>query len=1083
MGNRTRVVAGLAALTMLGTGLAAPAHADDDPSDPPGLIASFDFEQAGAPFDGGAALATTKGTATLADGPTGKAAVLGSGFWLDVTKQDGTPLLAGLNEVTISYDSLPNASGNTGWSVFAARSAATQTFQQEHYLGFLDKTTGITVERYDNYGTRNSAGNIVYTATNTQWKHVDLVVSGQTARLYVNQQLVGVNTAGKTLTEILTAGGGVFQVGKANWGSGGEYFSGQLDNLKVYSRALSGAELGVPGATADPVAALAIPSRITGDLPSSVLGHAVTWSATGPGASRVAADGSVTLPAAGDGPVSATVTATIDGIAEPISAAVQILDAGGEVATYVKKVTTTGGVKDDPLAYNDDRRADALHLSARAAGDEAWEALNRSQPILYVTWNGTQSANPNAQMGSPTLLRFADGKLGAVAAQNNATDSVYVWDSPDGVTFRNQRTVKVTTDGSIVSDPRIVYDAATQAYKVFWKDIATGEGRVATLSALTAQATPSAATAADARVLGVAGIPAFAAQNEASTFALSADEYDALYRYYVDLRNTGVVAPSPVEVATGSALSAGDLPGTVTMQYNDGSTKDMPVVWDEDQLAEVDTSQPGTFEIQGAVQQVTQQMVNDARADPHLFFNEDDGYWYLTGSHYAVPSDAPNDQLTSANSYRKIGLKRATTIEGLAAAEEQIVIDPDAGTPGLESQYPNTFYGWGAYIWAQEFHKINGRWWIIAGMNWGYSANGDWCDNTVLIPFTGSEEALQAGGLVDPENWGQPTILEGAAFDVSYFEREENGTTQGYWIMPRSAKLWIGKVAKGDGVTPLLDGPLTEIYSITQPWEYGKQAPTPSDTNEGSDQAIIEAPYMFEHDGYIYITYSGATVDKYYTLGLMRAAADADLQNPASWTKVSYPVLIANDTFDGRIGGEGHAGPGHNSFAIDEHGNIVLAYHARPYPEQHTGNAAGGLFDPDRNSWFKGVNVRANGMIDLTLTADQEVAPANRTVSVTVVVAGEGQEPPVTVSAVTRCVAGKVVQAVSVTNQGDATTTASVTSPYGSKTLSLGAGATASAAFTTRQVSIPAGELQVSAPVAGGQPYVADVAFAAANCG
>lgn len=1080
MGNRTRVVAGLAALTMLSAGLAAPAQATGDT---PGPIASFDFEQAGTSFDGGEATGAVHGTASLVDGPDGKAAKLGSGFWLNVTKKDGTPLLTGLDEVTISYDSKPDASSNTGWTVFAARSAATQTYQQEHYLGFLDKTSGITVERYDNAGTRNSAGNIVHTATNAQWKHVDLVVSGQTAKLYVDQQLVSINTAGKTLTEILGASGGVLQVGKANWG-GGEYFSGLLDNLTIYSRALTGAELGLPGATADPVAALAIPARITGDLPSRVLGHDVTWSATGPGASRIAADGRVTLPSAGDGPVSATVTATIDGVAEPVTAAIQILDEGGEVATYVKKVTTTNGVKDDPLAYDDDRRADALHLSARAAGEEAWEALNRSQPILYVAWDGTQSAKPNAQMGSPTLLRFADGSLGAVAAQNNATDSVYVWDSPDGVTFRNQRTVRVAADGSIVSDPRVVYDAALQAYKVFWKDIGTGEGRVATLAALTGQATPSPATAADTRPLGVAGIPAFAAQNEASTFALSSDEYDALYRYYADLRNTGVVAPSAVEVVAGSALSADDLPGTVTMQYNDGSTKDLPVVWDEDQLAEADTSQPGTVEIQGAVQQVRQQMVNDARADPHLFFNEDDGYWYLTGSHYAIPSDAPDNQLIDAYAYRKIGLKRATTIDGLAEAEEQIVIDPDAGTPGHEAQYPNTFYGWGGYIWAQEFHKINGRWWIVAGMNWGYAATGGWCDNTVLIPFTGSEEELRGGGLVDPENWGQPTILDGAAFDVSYFEREENGITQGYWIMPRSAKLWIGKVAKGDGITPLLDGALTEIYSITQPWEYGKQAPTPSDTNEGSDQAIIEAPYMFEHDGYVYLTYSGATVDKYYTLGLLRAEADADLQNPASWTRVSYPVLSAHDTADGRIGGEGQAGPGHNSFAIDEHGNIVLAYHARPYPEPHTNAAAGGLFDPDRNSWFKGVNVRANGMIDLTMTADQEVAPENRTVKVTVVVPGDAQEPPVIVSVASRCVAGKVVQAVSVTNHGDAPHAASVSSPYGSRALSLAGGATASAAFSTRQASIPAGELQVSVPAAGGQqPYAADIAFAAATCG
>ena len=52
-----------------------------------------------------------------------------------------------------------------------------------------------------------------------------------------------------------------------------------------------------------------------------------------------------------------------------------------------------------------------------------------------------------------------------------------------------------------------------------------------------------------------------------------------------------------------------------------------------------------------------------------------------------------------------------------------------------------------------------------------------------------------------------------------------------------------------------------------------------------------------------------------------------------------------------------------------------MAYHARPYPEIHSGSAAGGLFDQDRNTWVKAVNVRANGMLDMSLTKDQEVAP------------------------------------------------------------------------------------------------------------
>ncbi|MFK4762703.1 LamG-like jellyroll fold domain-containing protein [Microbacterium sp. ZW T5_45] len=1069
-----RLFGGIAAVAVCAALVAPSAATAAGPSVPaevpaaPSLIADFTFDTAGATFAGGGAVATTKGTATVVPGVDGNAVKLGSSFWLDVTKNDGTPLLAGLDAVTISYDSKPDATGNTGWTVFAAENATAQSYGNEHYLGYLDRTTGVTVERYDNSGGRNTAGNLGVTKNDTAWKHVDLVLSGSDAQLFVNGQRVAVNTTGPRLSDILGASGGILQVGKANWGSG-EYFAGLVDNLKIYDGALRPADLGVAPTASDPAAALAIPSEITGDLPSSVLGRAVSWTATGTGAERVAADGAVTVPASGE--VAVSLTARIDGVETPITAESTILAIGGEISTSIKEVTVANGVKSDPLAYDDDRRADALYVSARAEGAEAWEPLNRGQAILYVGWDGTQSAKPNAQMGSPTLLRQRDGMLAAASSQNNATDSIYVWDSADGATFTNQRAVKIATDGSIVTDPRIVFDAAASTYKVFWTDRLTGEGRVTRIAELTASAVPGTATAADIRAVGA---------QESSIFALADDEFETFFEYYVDLQNTGVRDLETVEVEVGAEITAADLPAAVTLDYNDDSTKQLGVAWDEADLAAIDTSLPGEYEVTGVVQQATEQMVSDARADPDLFFNEDDGYWYLTGSHYEIPSDAPSSQLIDAYAYRKIGLKRATTIERLAAAPEQIVIDPDAGTPGRTAQYPNTFYGWGGYIWAQEFHKINGRWWIVAGMNKGYAPTNGWCDNTVLIPYIGTQESLEAGGLVDPTNWGEPTVLEGAAFDVSYLEREENGVTQGYWIMPNAAKLFVAKAKMGPiGTVPLIDGALTEIYSISQPWEYGKSAPTPSDANEGTDQGIVEAPFMFEYGDYTYITYSGGTVDKYYDLGMLRAAKGADLAKPSSWTRVSFPVLTTNDTADGRIGGVGHGGPGHNSFAIDDEGNLVLAYHARPYPEQHTGNAAGGLFDPDRNSWFKSVNVRANGMLDLSLSSEQEVAHQNRTVSVTVRVAEAAS--PVESAVTTRCVAGKAVLVVTLRNTGSTPVGVSVATVYGSKELPrIAAGKSVSTSLSTRLADLPAGSVAVRVADAA-QPSTAS--FAAASCG
>src|SRR5690606_23074661 len=147
---------------------------------------------------------------------------------------------------------------------------------------------------------------------------------------------------------------------------------------------------------------------------------------------------------------------------------------------------------------------------------------------------------------------------------------------------RNQRTVKVSSDGSIVKDPRIVFDAATQKYKAYWTDQLTGEGRVAQLDGLTGSSTPTAATKADLTALGVAGagLPGFATQSQAGSFAMSKAEFDTFYKAYVDLQNTGVRALADVPAESGQTVDAGDLPAKVTLDYNDGSTKDLPVVWD-----------------------------------------------------------------------------------------------------------------------------------------------------------------------------------------------------------------------------------------------------------------------------------------------------------------------------------------------------------------------------------------------------------------------------------------------------------------------------------------------------------------------
>ncbi|HEY1148412.1 MAG TPA: family 43 glycosylhydrolase, partial [Pseudoduganella sp.] len=72
------------------------------------------------------------------------------------------------------------------------------------------------------------------------------------------------------------------------------------------------------------------------------------------------------------------------------------------------------------------------------------------------------------------------------------------------------------------------------------------------------------------------------------------------------------------------------------------------------------------------------------RADPQVVL-QDDGQYYFTAT---VPE------------YDRIELRRARTLDGLGAAQPKVVWRKHAS--GVM----------GAHIWAQELHRINGKWYI-----------------------------------------------------------------------------------------------------------------------------------------------------------------------------------------------------------------------------------------------------------------------------------------------------------------------------------------------------------------------------------
>ena len=92
-------------------------------------------------------------------------------------------------------------------------------------------------------------------------------------------------------------------------------------------------------------------------------------------------------------------------------------------------------------------------------------------------------------------------------------------------------------------------------------------------------------------------------------------------------------------------------------------------------------------------------------------------------------------------------------------------------------------------------------------------------------------------------------------------------------------------------------------------------------------------------------------------MGMLYADNNSELMNKESWTKVETPVLETSDLI-------GEAGPGHNSFVVDEEGKLLLVYHARP--ESHLKGECGtyceeSLYDPCRHARIRYVKFDENG--------------------------------------------------------------------------------------------------------------------------
>lgn len=198
------------------------------------VILSLDFDNETAEASLGAA--KVNGEIAYTDGFSGKAAVLDGSDYIELTKSDNTPLLAGLDTFTVSF--AVKADGQSWW-FYTAPNASAQTYQSEKYIGVLDSGSKFTCERYNSSSQERPAAAVGN--HDNQWSYITLVHRKKSYTLYINgEEISRVATAVDLKT--LLGDNPIAYIGKANWGTG-EYSSGAIDEFKVYNYALSAEEV------------------------------------------------------------------------------------------------------------------------------------------------------------------------------------------------------------------------------------------------------------------------------------------------------------------------------------------------------------------------------------------------------------------------------------------------------------------------------------------------------------------------------------------------------------------------------------------------------------------------------------------------------------------------------------------------------------------------------------------------------------------------------------------------------------------------------------------------------------------------
>lgn len=661
---------------------------------------------------------------------------------------------------------------------------------------------------------------------------------------------------------------------------------------------------------------------IQGDtLPTSMGSASIKWSSSRP--SIISNDGTIQPSSQGMEEVSLTAMVSISGQQAVRQLKVKVMEtAPSYVFGYIRSGSTLA--------------TDAMHLAYSQDGG-TYSALNNHTGVLFAKADFTTSiAGVSKKLIKPYIFRMVDGTFGVVATRQGSTglqsadekSSILFFKSKDLVSYEEAGLISLHTNLT-VTNPISEVDPSTGEYRIEWK-AEDGSSFYNTTKDFVTVSDPKAGAKLTVRN-GTVNITDAVPSNR---IPVTKVEAKAVTNKLMKVTNTSVASLS-INVEKDQKFTFNDLSQLkVTASYNDGSTANKAVNWNEAEFNQIDFSKKGVYKVNGTVKQTLypSNMIKQY-ADPNVF--------RFKGKYYFIA--------TNENGQKDLNMRSADTILGLKDAASVTIWTANASGDMSGS------------IWAPELHEVNGQLYIF------FAAGSPSAWNTVQSRVM---KLKDGGNPLSASDWEAPIRVqnkeggflytEGITLDMTTFEHKGE-----YYIIWAQRKIASPENSSSDLYLAKIDPSqpwklMTDPVRIARP-EYGwDRRTTPVD----------EGPFVLKHGDKVFVTFSGSGVDQTYSIGLLSADGNSNLLDPASWTKTNYPILTSESV-------PGEYGPGHNSYVEDEDGVLVNIYHTIP--------SSGG----QRNTNARRVHWAADDTPVLDMTLDREILPENRAVTATFVVAND----------------------------------------------------------------------------------------------